>query len=71
MEIPAQFCVEINNTTPGWAFRLDATRAEILIAMGEKVSGRKLLATALAGLEQLNVDDPEELARLRGLLSPN
>ena len=49
--------------------RLDALRGEILILTGDKLQGRKLVETALAGLTPLGVEDAAELARLRKLLT--
>ncbi len=57
------------DSTPGWAYRLDALRGEILILTGDKLQGRKLVETALAGLTPLGVEDAAELARLRKLLT--
>lgn len=57
------------DSSPGWAFRLDALRGEILIRMGDKSEGKELLASALDRLEPLGVDDPEHLASLRKLLT--
>ena len=56
------------DSTPGWAYRLEALRGEILLLTGDKTQGRKLLATALTGLAPLAVTDAAELARWRELL---
>jgi eukaryotic-like serine/threonine-protein kinase len=56
------------DSTPGWQERLNARRAEILIAQGKQEAGHKLLAPALDALVKLGVEDTKEIARMRGFL---
>jgi non-specific serine/threonine protein kinase len=56
------------DSTPGWQHRLDALRGEILIGLGDTRKGRELIAAVLPELVALGTEEPEDIARLRGLL---
>ncbi|MCR6685398.1 winged helix-turn-helix domain-containing protein [Pseudoxanthomonas sp.] len=51
-----------------WDTRVRALRGRILILSGERTAGRELLEAALAELEELGTEDPDDLQGLQALL---
>ena len=56
------------DSTPGWEYRLQALRGQILMQSGNAREGRPLLAAAVAALAELGVQEKDDMLEWQRLL---